>query len=668
MFKSVFRFFRYDNKGDPLLDNKTFKFKELSLGVSLETKDIQTLITSNEQVGKTFLTLPVCLIYLSLGIPVVYLVMDRNQKRQVHRRLTKIMKELHSHLISQGFSKDIIARFDPDNILYYDSYHRYKEESIEQLENSLNCTNPRFMFVIKEHTQIQRINNFLTDGKRKIILVLDEVHKTGAYKKDEVTYHDDNIKYDSNIVYLKEYAQKIINISATGQDFMMVENMFSDNIVYINPGKQHTGIKDWRWDINFNTKKDKKTDIVPSSVLQFIDTRIAEGNIFRTDFKNNKKDKHPQIILCKYHRKLEDQKDMLIWFKNNSKYKELTILIYQGDGIYIYHKSFGKESISISNEDNYSQTSSVQDEVHYFNSAYKNSIGITDALQYLSERGIENHPYILIIGFDMVCEGISYCSHHNKPQNWHLTAILARFSNNTTAALQKQVISRVNGNHGDDIKPIIGVDFRIKEKILHSHEMTERQIQTCINLSQTGNVKICKDHLGSLEFFYNRVPTNHYKIKSIKTSTIPNPDSKKEKKMIKLGETSIEILYTLNPDKYELPTSLIKQKEEQHVRTDENTFYLLDPEELNMDTFQYTLADNIIKEIIDRKETDNKILRSTVLRWLLENKKFENKSLQIMKGLLDAGIIHKMKKVKFQNTRGLIYWKQNNRFFFQLNM
>ena len=68
---SVFRFFRYEKNGNNLLDHKTFNFSELMSKKNILEKDTQTLITSLEQVGKTFLTIPVCLIYLSFNFSLI---------------------------------------------------------------------------------------------------------------------------------------------------------------------------------------------------------------------------------------------------------------------------------------------------------------------------------------------------------------------------------------------------------------------------------------------------------------------------------------------------------------------------------------------------------------------------------------------------------------------
>jgi len=692
---SVFRYFRYEKNGNNLLDHKTFNFSELMSKKNILEKDTHTLITSLEQVGKTFLTIPVSLIYLSFNLPVVYLVMDRNQKKQVHRRLGKIMSELYKHLKELSYVEKDIERFNPESVLYYDSLNKC---NLKSLENALTGIEPRLIFVIKEYAQIQRLNKFLKH--KNLVLILDEVHKTGAYKKDDDIYHDEHVKYDDSIVYMKKYAKKIINISATGQDFIMVENLYSDNIVYIPPGEYHTGIKDWIWDLEFNTKKDNKTDVIPQSVLNFLERKTDEKLIKRYDRKNNKVDLHPHIILCKYHRKLEKQKEMLLWFQENKDFEVWTIILYQGEGITLYYKDISNESFGIENEDGDVQYSEIKDNAHYFTSNIKNSIGITDCLQFLTERGVQNHPRILIIGFDMVCEGISYTSHYNKPQNWHLTAEIVKFSGNESAALQKQVLSRVNGNHGDDIKPIIVVDMKIKEKVLNSYEMAEKQIQKCIELSKTGNIQVCREYLDTIEYYKNRVASNHYKIKTIITKTIPNPNARKEKKILREMKSSIDILCTLEPEKYEKEKEKIielhkfsnKQKNNIQIKlenynqihgevklvkprtvkdnkqVEDNIYYLMDSDELRKDSLQFLIIDEIIKQIIDRKKIGDKLLRSEIINWLLLTNKFGKTTSQNIKGSIDAGIVHKMNQVKNNEKNGLIYWKEKGRYFFRLNM
>jgi len=688
---SVFRYFRYENTGNNLLDHKTFNFFELMSKKNILEKDNQTLITSLEQVGKTFLTIPVSIIYLSLNLPVVYLVMDRNQKKQVHRRLNRIMTELYKYLKELSYSEDDIERFNPDSILYYDSINKC---DLKSLENALSGIKPRLIFVIKEYTQIKRLNKFLKN--KNIVLILDEVHKTGAYKKDADIYHDNRIKYDESIVYMKQYAKKIINVSATGQDFIMVESLYSDNILYIPPNEFHTGIKDWLWDIEFSTKKDKKNDIIPKSVLDFLERKTSQKIIKRYDRKNKKVDLHPHIILCKYHRKLEKQKEMLLWFQENEDYGEWTIIVYQGEGITLYYKNISEEPVAIKNEDGETQYSIIKDNSHYFTSNVKNSIGITDCLQFLAERGVTNHSRILIIGFDMVCEGISYTSHYDKPQNWHLTGEIIKFSGNESAALQKQVLSRVNGNHGDDIKPEIAVDFKIKEKVLNSYEMTDKQIQKCIELSKTDNVEVCREYLDTIEYYKNRVPNNHYKIKTIITKTIANPNTRKERKIIKEMNSSIDILHTLYPEKYEKEKDKIieiqkfsskqKDKIENYIKiheeikliksrtikdikqVEDTIYYLMDQDELRKYSIQFSIIDEIIKQVIDRKKIGDIILRTEIINWILLSNKFGKTTSQNIKGSIDAGIVHKMNQVKDNNENGLIYWKEKGRYFFRLNI
>ena len=692
LYEIVFRYFRYENGGETLLDNPSFRFNELAKGEKINAKDIHTLITSLEQVGKTFLTIPVALIYLSLNYPVVYLVMDKNQKKQVHRRISNIMNKLCTYV--QAIDSAInIDRFKSDSILYYDSSNKHKGDDLKM---SLSGTAPRIIFIVKEHTQVERINKFVR-REIPIILILDEIHKTGAYKINDSVYHDETVKYDHAIVNLKNHAAKIINISATGQDFMSVSDIYSDNIVYIKAGPYHTGIKDWIWDNSFSTKKDNKTDIMPESILTFIEKTSSEAPIVRYDRRNDKVDKHPHIILCKYHRKLDKQKEMLAWFQTNVTdfTDKWTIIVYQGEGITLYYKTIGIYPISVYNEDNIEHKSIIRDNAHYFSSVCKNSISISDCLQYLAERGTELHPKILIIGFDMCCEGISYTSHYNKPENWHLTCQISKFPSNATAALQKQVLSRVNGNHGDDIKPIICVDAKVKEKVLYSHEMTENQIFNCIQLSKIGNIKICRDHLTEMIYFKNRVPKNHYKIKSIMTNTEENPNSKKENKYMRNSEKSIDMLCMIDHEKYKETLNIIdtndtvaRYKKNQFIKTDKTAtitititktitipiqtidgdYFLIESDKVRKGGLQYMIIDETIKQIISKKEIGNIILRTTINKWLLSLNNSLISDINHINGSFDSGILPKMQKVNSIDTKGLLYWKNNNRYYMKLNI
>lgn len=616
--------------------------------------------------------------------------MDKNQKRQVHSRLYVLMTEIYEHLLTAGFKKEDIERFNPETILYHDSSVKIKKDT---LKNGLRSKEPRFIFTIKEQSQIKRINALLKPEVESIILVLDEVHKTGAYKKDDEVYHDEMVKYDDSIVYTKEHAKKIINVSATAQDFVFVCDIFSDNIIRIKPGEFHTGIKDWIWDTSFSTKKDTKVSIMPESVFNYLKKKSDQELIIRHDRKNNKVDLHPYIVLCKYHRKLEYQNEMLEWFKN-SVYKfsdDWTVIVYQGEGIHLYHKSLKKEPVYICTEFGEKQLSELKDGVHHFKSSQKYSVGISDCLQYLAERGVEKHPKIIIIGFDMCCEGISYTSHYSKPHNWHLTDMIAKFTSNTTVALQKQIISRVNGNHGDDIKPIIAVDLSVKEKVLHSHELNEKQLERCIT---SEDVKLCRDHIDDMIFFKNRVPKNFYKIKSISVNLVQNPDHKKEKKLMKSSDKSIDILNYIDPEKYKpILDEIIKRDDESkdkkknitiktvttthititktEVKTisleDASVYYSIDIRRLTVDTVQHLIIQEVLREIKDRNQLNTDILRSTVNKWLLSLNNDKITDANHINGNFDNGIVPKMKTVKSNKVNGLIYWKNNGRFYLRLN-
>jgi hypothetical protein len=230
--------------------------------------------------------------------------------------------------------------------------------------------------------------------------------------------------------------------------------------------------------------------------------------------------------------------------------------------------------------------------------------------------------------------------------------------------------------------------------------MTEKQIQKCIELSKTGNIQVCRVFLDTMEYYKNRVASNHYKIKTIITKTIPNPNSRKERKMLKEMKSSIDILCSLDPEKYskekekiiELQKFSNKQKNNIQIKLEnynqihgevklvkprtvkdnkqieDNIYYLMEPDELRKDSLQFLIIDEIIKQIIDHKKIGDKLLRSEIINWLLLTNKFGKTTSQNIKGSIDAGIVHKMIQVKNEDENGLIYWKEKGRYFFRLNM
>ena len=548
--EATYRFFRYNNKNITLLDSKGFNFSKLIEGDRIRFEDKLSVIISDCQAGKTFLAIPVMLIYLALGFTPVVVVLDTSQVTQLVSRLNESKNDLIRHLEKCGFPTEYFDSFD--KILYYDSNSPLKKTD-KDLENALNGTKRRIIIVIKHHSHVNRVNKLFTEDSN-VVLIADEAQQSGCYKhlEDENgEYHNDDIKYEHEYVQLKERAVKCISITATAQDILMVDNnLWSDNIIYIPPGSDYIGLRHCEFlNINF-----KKTD-----VLEIIENLSTLDPIERTTFRFSRKDRHPINVLMKTMSKVEDQFTFMTQFPlknlneviNNANW---VVINFTGtNGILIYHDSLRRKELIIKNH----KSIVLKHGIHQFKNG---SINITDAYQYFADQGVEKFPRLITIAYDFASEAISFISNYSKPNNYHLTHGIFNLSDTINTANAIQTVSRLFGNHGDTIQPVIYCSQKIREKVFKGFELHDTQVKTLISLSQTGNTNVvCSDYLKELKVYKNRVSNKYNKIKGVSINKVRNPCKSQEEKILKNDSVKcIEYLYCVNPDKYEVVKNELK--------------------------------------------------------------------------------------------------------------
>jgi len=527
----VFRYFRYEKQNPiTLLDSKAFQFKELLLDDSfvIIPSNKTTLITAYCQSGKTFLVIPVALIYLALGLTPVMVVLDKSQVRQLMRRLRSYCNELKNYLKSLGrFSEDELSIFN-DNFIYYDSSIK-KSDDDDSLGLALTGERPRIIIAIKHHQHIERINEMVNEFSN-IVLIADEAQVSCCYKNmDSDTYHDPAVKYDNEFVKLRESSRKYIAVSATVQDVIMVDkSLYSDNIVYIPPNDYYTGMTNWQFK---HINKDEE-----NAVVRILNELSTEKPIVRYDRRHNVENEHPIIVLIKTERKKEDHLSMMNSFINNELSPAITdaewcVVVEHGEGFYIHHSSMMDEPIII--EEQKSIMKKIRDDdnsiAHYFSS---NRIDISDVFQYFANEGVKKFPKIALISYDMCKEAISFTSHYDKPHNYHLTHGIFQLGAKTTVATAIQTMNRMSGNHGDNIRPIIYTLEKTKKDVLNGFAIHDEQVKELISISQKGNVCISSEYLETYPIFKNRHSANYNKVKGIEKNLIENPNKSDEEKIL----------------------------------------------------------------------------------------------------------------------------------------
>ena len=554
----VRRFYRYGSSKNEdgatnqnlYIDEIGFSFLHLIAGNDIDSKSKMALIAALCQSGKTFLVIAAIHIYLALGFTPILLVPIKSHIRQFNKRYQLFSKKLVKHLKDNNLaSKSELDMFDGTLTVNSTGF-----------KNAINGTKPKTVIVIKHFSHIEKINNNLTEDS-KICLFIDEAQITGGYKVKDPNYADPKVKFDTEIAKLKDVSTKYIVVSATVQDIIQVDgNLYSDNIIYIRPNSDYLGSEQFIWK-NFDTVDDDETDLLPTSILRCLREQSLKEPIERYDRRHKKYDLHPINGILRYERVKDEMSQILQAFIDGSFGKTITkgnwaIITDYGDGFHIWHKSLeGNSKLTIENVVGEKKKNGA-----FFFPSEK--IGIDDVYQYFASGGIAKFPRILTIAYDMCKESTSFISHYDKPENIHLTFGVVKFSKTTPVATKIQVLGRLNGNHGDDIRPVIYSTIQDRKDYINGMYLQDRFLSEFVNTSMLGNIKItqeildsirrkiqgkfdtpviCASHLEKVEVCSNRVPKHYNRVKGIKIHKITNPNKKKEEKIM-----NFDVLNTLD--------------------------------------------------------------------------------------------------------------------------
>lgn len=540
-FAKVVYDFYFDKLGkNGILLEQAFNFNDLlqNLEFNIPSCDKMALITAEEQARKTFLCIPIALIYLALGFTPIYSVLDIAQKEQLLSRLSIYMKELSEYLKSlPSINLSLVERYD--DILYEDSKRAC---DAEKLFNAISGVENRIIITIKHFKHLERVNKKINTAimnrlNSKLVLLIDEAHKAGGYKTVKAPYISDKVQYDKELLKLKNNCLKYIPITATPSDpFYCDATLSIKNLVKIPTDNGYTGITNTVFNIiDTDVPKYKKGTpdnnriFLSNGVFNTIENIINKPIIERESFKNGiiTKDKHPHIIFMKVDRLLANMNKI---FKQLSAFDKLTIINYTGKGINLFSENMKNDVVTING-----MTGLKVDGEHFFCSRQSKSPSISDVFQFLAERGVEQHPYILVIVYDLGEEGISFISHYDKPQNWHLTSAILSLPSSITASDAKQTCARVFGYYYDNIIPTIYCNQKLKEQIVKTYYLTKDTIENLKSLDEHENVL---QVLNNQEIFSNRLPTKYCAIPDVKIKTKINPNAEAEDKILKLDKPS----------------------------------------------------------------------------------------------------------------------------------
>lgn len=529
------------------------------------------LVTAATQSGKTFLMIALSHIYISLGYTPIFIVKDTKQNIQFFSRKITDSKKLQTFLEEEKFSKDNIALFDKP--LYYDSNiglpgSAAEEEFNNNVESALNGSKPRGIVCIHNVKHITRVYNNIK-CQSKFVLFVDEAHKLGAYKIKGI--HSDNTSnegaYDMMYLQLKCFASKIFLFTATPQNIYFSEpELFTNGIIHMSDRNTYHGSEMWNIKLLPPRKEDKdiKIDTIDGHAIlpqSFIDTMadLSDENPSERINKFGIMDCHPINMLAKFECINERQALILGAFSRDvfpvsDIHKKIinanwAVMTFNQFGVRIFHESLRGETMKIGNN-----TIIDISKVGVF-SFPEAEIG--EVWHWMATNGgVVRFSRIVTVAYRSAEEGISFSSTwgstYNDDANWHLTNEYIRLGSGCHSSAAEQSFGRINGNHGDTLRPTLHCSLADKKKVLKGINLHQEQTRAMCELAfRHLNEKVI-DHVTDMEVFKNRIPNNYVNIpgcnKIIKRKMNPNEDIEEES--FTRHNNALNIFQMINPDVY----------------------------------------------------------------------------------------------------------------------
>jgi hypothetical protein len=428
------------------VSHPAFSINAIKNNEEISKNDKYSLITAPPQSGKTVIILITCIMYMIYGYTPIIILPKSPDIIQFKSRLTSIIEEI--------FDSSCIDMLT--NVLYSSSS---KKISDIKLMSAMSHTKPGIIICLKEHTQITRvvdIGNCVEN--RKLVLFIDEAHVAGGYKKVGNETHDPDVKYDVEINKLKLLSGKNFLITATSANILFAEqNLYQKNVYCGIPSKNYRGLEH----VEFIEMK-KNNENTSSEIECILGELLLQYPIHRKyhDGKKQNSGFHPIILLCHAELLCKDQKK---WFELSTDW---LIATFQGEGICLKHDSI------LENPPPFSHTV-IDSHILIQN------IQPCEIIEWVISCGAR-FSHTCFMAYNMAEESVSFST--NTIPSYHLTHLY--MAGTTSSARTQQIILRLGGNHGDNIKLKLFTSKSNKEKIIKEF-VTHKNLIDEICMSKT---------------------------------------------------------------------------------------------------------------------------------------------------------------------------------------
>lgn len=387
------------------LDKRCPDIKNLSRLFEPQTKKEHIIIKGYVQSGKTSFMLCSALKYMfgpSSMSSIIILRDSIGDSAQITSRLRGMKETLKEYLHCQNISDEIDFTILGD------------KSSFEDFDDAMSGINPKIFVILGNGTRLKRINKMMKDVESpRVAIFIDEADSNDTGKNQRT----------NEMTILKESGSMVFYISATILDMGLRED---DNSVYMLEDVPHyMGIEKLIHrplaEVAFpnNRKEDDPFENDPN-MKGFI-SMFEKLEPHRVGFLDTY---HPRHCLISCGSVLLPQQKLFRSISN----LDIAVLIYNGNGVELYHRSLDGEKIRIKNvNDRFinSDDCKWRPGAHTFGK----TISISNVLQWLKDNGgVNRFPRIITISGKLAGRGISFVSDdygrylgeylRNSPPNW----------------------------------------------------------------------------------------------------------------------------------------------------------------------------------------------------------------------------------------------------------
>lgn len=371
-----------------------------------EIDTIVSSVTSGVQSGKTDVALRLAHKSVMSGIPVVYIILDRDAgAEQTHLRLNSYVDQF------RDWCEHNAKLYIPFEYVFAQSSTK---TTLNQMKRFLNPDekNPGMIVSYGNCAQIKKVLGILDQivGFHPYNLIMDEVDITEKKNSSKVCEYSDD---------LINMSEQMIGITATAfkfwyQDQMVVANLCHQLEIHpmyrgIETIQLHSAVCADTFLMNRNTKEEFMDHDV--GFIPYIDSLYKEDDFEYKDVITGKPRTHPVICLYK-NSDMVNHHDQVLNYIMNHRRNKWAVIIYDGKGIRLYHTDLTVWEMKFPD----GSTSKPFAGVHNIRNKC-----LSEVLGYL-RRSYENDEInprnILIVSGKLVNRQISYvCDEYV----WHLT-------------------------------------------------------------------------------------------------------------------------------------------------------------------------------------------------------------------------------------------------------